>query len=113
MVPSVNRSSRTNYHQSHLARVLVLWPVGWKAHSASLTDLACAAPRVCNSGLSGFTFSLASMIPDMLWPLTCCVTLDKPLPLSGPLLLQLLNEKLEVGYLRGSSALRISQLVSP
>lgn len=112
MGPSMNRSSRTNYHQPHLARVLVLWPVGWKGHSASLTDIACAAPRVCNSGLSDFTFSLASLIPDMLW-LVCCVTLDKPLPVSGPLLLHLLNEKLEVGYLRGSSALRVSQLVSP
>ena len=50
-----------------------------------------------------------------LWflPLTCCVTLDKPCPLSEAWLLHLLNEKLKVNYLRGPLALRISHLISP
>ena len=68
---------------------------------------------VCNSEVGGFKASPTSMIPELLLPLTCCVTLDKPLLLSEPWLLHLLNEKLKVNYLRGSLALRISHLNPP
>ena len=68
---------------------------------------------VCNSEVGGFKASPTSMIPELLLPLTCSVTLDKPLPLSKPWVLHLLNEKLKVNYLRGSLAPRISHVNPP
>lgn len=93
MAPRTNKRSRTDSHQPSRLTCLLCGLCG------RITDLLpLVALPVWPLKLQ---VSLSSVIPELLLPLICCVTLEKPVTLSGPLFSHLLNKKLEVDYLRG------------